>query len=67
MSNRQTLLVTLAFLAAALTAAAVVLVLRRPRRDAVLAEAPLPDIDPGTPGSAWLPAADDPDAWWGTR
>ncbi len=67
MSNRQTLLFTLAFLAAALTAAAVVLVLRRPRRDAVLAEAPLPDIDPGTPGSAWLPAADDPDAWWGTR
>ena len=67
MPNHQTLLFTLVFLAAALTAAALVLLLRRPRRDAVLAEAPLPEIDPGTPGSAWLPAADDPDAWWGTR
>ena len=67
MPNHQTLLFTLVFLAAALTAAALVLLLRRPRRGAVLSEAPVPEIDPDTPGSAWLPAADDPDAWWGTR
>lgn len=67
MPNRQILVFTLAFLTAALTAAAVVLLLRRPRRDAVLDEAPLPEIDPDTSGGDWLPAADDPDAWWGTR
>ena len=67
MPNRQTLLFTLAFLTAALTAAAVVLLLRQPRREAVLAEAPLPEISPDTSDNDWLPTADDPDAWWGTR
>ena len=66
MSNRQTLLFTLAFLSAALVAAAVVLWLRRPRRASVLTEeVPPPEIEARPPGGDWLPAAHDPDAWWG--
>ena len=68
MPNRQSLLFTLAFLTAALVAAAVVLLLRHPRPTLVLAEeVPPPEIEAEPPGGDWLPAADDPDAWWGVR
>ena len=66
MPNRQTLLFTLAFLTAALAAAAVVLLLRRPRPALLLTEdAPAPEIEAEPPGGDWLSAADDPNAWWG--
>ena len=66
MPNRQTLLFTLAFLPAALVAAGVVLLLRRPRRALVLTEGALPpEIEAESPDGDWLPATDDPDAWWG--
>ena len=69
MPNRQTFLFPLTFLIAALVAAAVVLLLlRRPRPTLVLAEeVPAPEIEAEPPGGDWLPAADDPDAWWGVR
>ena len=66
MPNRQMLLFTLAFLPAVLVAAGVVLLLRRPRRTLVLTQdVPPPEIEAESPGGDWLPATDDPDAWWG--
>jgi hypothetical protein len=68
MSTRQTLLFTLTFLAAALTAAAVVLLLRRPRQEPIpidVTPPPMVGPEPASASSAEPTSANSAETWAG--